>query len=72
MLRSDPRDAIPVPCAVPVTIPRKVANAYASQIRGRRTGNFIIHIRDGEALGFTFEQKESLRDVDRSDTVALG
>lgn len=52
-------------------LPRKVADAYTEAIIAERTGNFILHLRRGQVLGYTFEVKESLTDVDRRETVAL-
>ena len=62
---------VTIPCAVTVTIPRKVLVAYAAAVRARQTGNFVIHLRAGEPLGMTFEQKDSLNNADRQDTVTL-
>lgn len=53
-------------------LPRKVVDAYVEAIASARTGNFILHLRRGEVLGYTFEVKESLTDVDRRETVAIG
>jgi len=52
-------------------LPRKVADAYAEAVAAKRTGNFVLHLRQGEVLGYTFEVKESLTNVDRQHTVAL-
>jgi len=53
-------------------LPRKVVLAYAEALQRRQTGNFVIHLREGLAMGLTFEQKASFNDLDRSDTVTLG
>jgi hypothetical protein len=65
-------DTVAIPCAITVTIPRRVLDEYAAAVRARRTGNFVIHIRAGEPLGLTFESKVTLSDREKCDEIVLG
>lgn len=63
--------SVTISCAVPVVIPRAVLDEYAAAVRGRRTGNFVVHIRNGEPLGMTFEVKHTLSDEEKVDLIVL-
>jgi hypothetical protein len=63
---------VTIPCAVTVAIPRRILDEYAAAVRAGRTGNFVIHLRVGEPLGLTFEQKVTLSAQEKGDEIVLG
>ena len=64
-------DTVAIPCAITVSLPRRLLNELASAVRQQHTGNFVVHIRAGAVLGFTFEQKHTLNEAEKSDEVPL-